>query len=93
MISENYDLPTVLITSQEENTSLKGGYETTLKEFNPSLEQELQQFMKFNHNILSSNQKTKTNKNIPNNKKIKLKRILIFNRPFIIIKWINRKLI
>lgn len=68
MISENYDLPTGLITSQEENTSLKGGYETTLKEFNPSLEQELQYFMKFNHNIMSSNQKTKTNKKYSNNK-------------------------
>ena len=63
MISETHVLPVGLKTFQEENTSLKGGYETTLKEFNPSLEQEIQQFMKFNHNpILSLNKKTKTNK-------------------------------
>tara|TARA_B100001287_G_scaffold276159_1_gene286018 strand:+ start:997 stop:1230 length:234 start_codon:yes stop_codon:yes gene_type:complete len=72
MISETHVLPIGLKTFQEENTSLKGGYETTLKEFNPSLEQEIQQFMKFNHNpILSLNKKTKTNKNYSNKKKNK----------------------
>tara|TARA_B100000902_G_C27163988_1_gene840231 strand:- start:16 stop:246 length:231 start_codon:yes stop_codon:yes gene_type:complete len=71
MISETHELPIGLKTYQEEKNSLIGGYETTLKEFNPSLEQELQQFMKFNHNILSSNQKTKTSKKYSNNKKNK----------------------
>lgn len=72
MNSETHDLPAGLKTFQEENTSLKGGYETTLKEFNPSLEQEIQQFMKFNHNPISSlNKKTKTNKKYLNNKKNK----------------------
>lgn len=72
MISETHVLPVGLKTFQEENTSLKGGYETTLKEFNPSLEQEIQQFMKFNHNPISSlNKKTKTNKNYSNHKKNK----------------------
>ena len=71
MNSETHDLPIGLKTYQEENTSLIGGYETTLKEFNPSLEQELQQFMKFNHNILSSNKKTKTNKRYSNYNKNK----------------------
>ena len=68
MISDTHDLPIGLKTYQQENSSLNGGYETILKDFNPSLEQELQYFMKFNHNILSSNQKTKTNKKYPINK-------------------------
>ena len=72
MINETHDLPIGLTTFQPDDSSFKGGYETTLKGFNQLLEQELLGFMKFNYNILSTDEKktkTKTKySNIKHNK-------------------------